>query len=195
MNIDTFYHEMNRLLKQLSKQDREQALTYYGEIIADSMEDGYSAEEAIARLGNLEMLADNVLAEYRKAVPVLRGKSTGSRVLNIILLILGSPIWLTIFAVIFVLILVVYILLYVPVLVLGVLALAFPLAGIWSIVGAPFLMADIFSAGLFQLGGGIALLGLSILCFFAFYYTLKGIIKATVFMSKKIAGLFRRKGA
>lgn len=193
MTKQTFFEELSLLLKELPLQEREQALTYYGEIIADSMEDGLSEEKAVERLGDIHAVAKSILAEHPGSFPILKNKSTGRKTFNIVLLVLGFPIWGALLLTLIVLLLVAYILLYVPIIVLGSLVIAFFGVGLWGIIGSPFLMADVFPMGIIQLGGGLACIGLSILCAIAFYYSLKGILKATKWLWRKSIKVFHKK--
>lgn len=195
MNKQTFFEELSLLLKELPTKEREQALTYYGEIIADSMEDGHTEEEAVERLGDIHDVAETILSEHPGRLPILKNRGTGRKVFNIVLLVLGFPIWGALLLTLIVLLLVMYILLYVPILVLGALVIAFFGVGLWGIVGSPFLMFDVFPMGIIQLGAGIACIGLSILSAIAFYYSFKGILKATKWLWRKSTNVFRKKEA
>ena len=89
MNKTAFLDELRAQLKQLPKKERQQYIDYYAEMIDDRMEDGISEEEAVAALGNPEEIAAQILADTPQ-------KQTHKfRVWEIVLIVLGSPIWLT----------------------------------------------------------------------------------------------------
>lgn len=89
MNKSAFLKSIRWQLKMLPKAERQQYLDYYSEMIDDRMEDGLSEEEAIAALGSTEDIAAQILTET-PAKPARK-----FRVWEIVLLALGSPIWLS----------------------------------------------------------------------------------------------------
>lgn len=176
MNKQQFFEYLQHEIRSLPRGEQEKAIFYYREIIDDSMEEGLSEEEAVARLGNVSDVVREIFIssdERRKAsIP------TGRKVLISILLALGFPIWGSLVLVLLSLVLVAFILVWIPLIILGSLALAFFLAGIWAIVGSPFLFVTAAPAGIAQLGAGITVLGLSILSVIGLCYTVKGVKKA-----------------
>ncbi len=70
MDKQDFLTKLNRQLKCLKKAERKKYIEYYEEIISDIVENGESEEEAIARQGNPEQIAREILSnsnpEYQK---------------------------------------------------------------------------------------------------------------------------------
>lgn len=189
MNKQQFFSFLQHEIRSLPRGEQEKVIFYYREIIDDSMEEGLTEEEAVARLGSMNDLVREIFIssdERRRAsIP------TGRKVWISVLLALGFPIWGSIILVLLCLVLCAFILVFVPIIVLGSLALAFFLAGIWAIVGSPFMMLAAAPAGIVQLGGGIAVLGLSILSAVGLGYTVKGVKQACASLwrfVKKILG-------
>ncbi|MBP3672344.1 MAG: DUF1700 domain-containing protein [Oscillospiraceae bacterium] len=89
MNKTAFLDELRAQLKQLPKKERQQYIDYYAEMIDDRMEDGISEEEAVAALGSPEEIAAQILADAPQK------QAHKFRVWEIVLIVLGSPIWLT----------------------------------------------------------------------------------------------------
>jgi uncharacterized membrane protein len=93
-----FINELGALLAPLPVQEIQKVLDYYVESIDDRMEDGMTEEEAIASLGDLTELAEKILSEQPNlsvppdAPPEPRKQRLP--VWAIVLLILGSPLWL-----------------------------------------------------------------------------------------------------
>lgn len=93
MNREVFLHTLRERLAGLPEEDKKQTLEYYGESIADRMEEGLSEEEAVAALGSVEEIAAQILSDgslsqrIRQRISLNRGWKTA-------LLILGSPLWL-----------------------------------------------------------------------------------------------------
>ena len=85
-------------LKGLPSQDLEERLAFYSEMISDRMDDGMSEEEAVAAIGTVDEVATQILEET-PLIKIVADKVKPKHKLavwEIILIILGSPIWLSI---------------------------------------------------------------------------------------------------
>ena len=107
MNKLEFINLLGNRLSVLPPEDVKPILDYYMEAIADRMEDGMSEEDAIASLGSVDELAEKVLAEPLphevSAAPApppdvdVEPAPRQKRRLPlwaIVLLVIGSPVWL-----------------------------------------------------------------------------------------------------
>ena len=84
-------------LNGLPWEEVERSMEYYDEMINDRMEEGMSEEQAIAALGSIDEIAAQILADIPLS-RIVRAKIKPKRSLRaweIILLILGSPLWLS----------------------------------------------------------------------------------------------------
>ena len=63
MSRDAFIGELRHRMAGLPQQTVERTVEYYSELIADSVEDGLSEEEAVARLGSLDEIVANVVKD------------------------------------------------------------------------------------------------------------------------------------
>ncbi len=103
-------------------------MTYYEEIIADLMEDGYSEEDAISKLGSIQETVANVKGN-EEIIEIKKMKTTTSAWVSI-LLILGFPLWGSLMAAWLCLLLAAYILIWcVP-----IITVALGLAGSMSFI-------------------------------------------------------------
>lgn len=82
-------------LRAIPRAELRERLGFYSEIIDDKMEEGLTEGEAIAEIGNIDDVAEQILAEARVEEPVKKVRKPVS-ILQIVLLIIGSPIWLSI---------------------------------------------------------------------------------------------------
>lgn len=107
MDKKEFLHQLRKGLSGLPKDDIEERLNFYSEMIDDSMEEGLTEEEAVSRIGSVDdivkqILEDTPLSKLAKERIKPKRRLTA---LEIVLLILGSPIWLSLlisfFAVVF----------------------------------------------------------------------------------------------
>jgi Predicted membrane protein len=194
MNKQQFFYELNRLLAGLPEIEKQKAFSYYEEIIEDSIEDGCSEEEAIARLGNINEIAEGLISDFKSGNPIRIGKSSHSLgAVTTILLILGFPLWGSLMIALFSLVLAAIIVLFIPVIILGSIAISFFAAGVFAFVGSFVLMTQIFSMGIIQFGASLFLMGASVFAAFGLYYTTKGCVYATKKLMQKLGQLFKRR--
>ncbi len=188
MNRAEFLTEVERGLYGLPKEDVAGALDYFGEMIDDRTEDGMSEEEAVEAIGPVREAVESVLMELplKKIVRARTKPSRALRIWEILLLTLGSPVWLPLLLTALALVLTVYILLWTVVAVmycavLAVLAVALGCTGI----GVAYILSANAPGGIMLLGGGIVCAGLTILA------TL-GCNRAAVAMAKLSRAIGRR---
>ena len=102
-----FNKRLRKSLKGLNKQERQEVVNYYDEMIDDSIESGKTEEQTIEELGSPEDLAKKILSENYPVEPISADKGSGKKKksglkpLWIVLIIIGSPLWLSIAVVAF----------------------------------------------------------------------------------------------
>ena len=107
MNKQEFLTRLREGLAGLPQEEISERVTFYHEMIEDRVEDGLAEEEAVAEIGPVEDVIRQIVAEtpLPKLVKEKMKPNRRLRAWEIILLILGSPLWLTLlivgFAVIF----------------------------------------------------------------------------------------------
>lgn len=84
-----FINKLSALLKELPPYERDKAIAYYSELIADRVEAGETEEDIIAQFGDISELAKSILAESPRLVTVTKNSSL--KPLWITLLVLFSP--------------------------------------------------------------------------------------------------------
>ena len=196
MKKQEFLTELRSKLNGLPKEDIDNRVNFYEEMINDRMDDGKSEEEAVADIGSV----DEVVRQIANDTPMLRlvaEKAKPKRALRaweIVLIVLGFPLWFPLLITAGVLTLVFYLLFWILVIVsyaVEALLAVTSVAGFVSFVGY---LAD-GTVNLIPLGYSIMALGGTILFIFACI----GATKLTIFLSKKmILGIktaFIRKGA
>ena len=98
MKKTEFIKELALEIRGLPQEDTERWLEYYIEMLDDRMEDGMSEQEAVASLGAPAKIVREILAQTPIS-KLIKNKVTPKRKLRaweIVLVVLGSPIWLTI---------------------------------------------------------------------------------------------------
>lgn len=197
MNKSQFLIELKENLCGLPDNDIQSSLDYYSEIIDDYTEDGLTEEDAVSQLGNPQEIAKQILAD----TPILklvkqRIKSKHKiSTLEIILLILGSPIWLSATIAAVAVVLALYVILWSVVIVLWACFAAFCGSALGGAIASVCLFAsegDIFAASI-MVAAALVLIGISILFFFVCRASTKGMVLLTKKLTLRIKSCFLRK--
>ena len=180
-----FIAELGDKLSGLPADEIEERLNFYCEMIDDYIEDGLSEEEAVARIGRTDEIVDQIIADvpFAKIAKEKIKAKRRMRAWEIVLLAVGSPLWIVLLAALFVIVLSVYVVLWsVVVCVYAVFASLVGAAIGGAILSVVSFMDGNVLSGVFMSGAFLSLAGLSALCFFGANQTAKGM----VFLSKKI---------
>ncbi len=198
MNKQVFLAELRQGLSGIPKEDLEERLTFYSEMIDDRMEEGLSEESAIAALGTTQSIIGQTLAEIPLSRLVKEKVKPGRKMQawEISLLVLGSPIWLSLLIALLAVILSLYAVLWSVMIALwaieGSLTVC-AVAGVFACI--VFLARGSITSGIAMLGAGLLLFGLSIFGFFGCKYALKGILALSGRIFIGIKSLFMKKEA
>lgn len=193
MTREEFKARLTAALANLPVEERDKTLAYYDEMLDDRIEDGMSEEEAVDQLEPVADIAARVVGET--PIPVLVRESIERRrfsPLSIVLIVLGSPLWLTLGLTVFAVLLSVIIVLWSVALTLWAVFACFALC-------TPFVLLSVFVLP-FLGGGGLYALcalaaffllgGLAILMFFAAKYCSIGIVRLTGAALRGIKSVF-----
>lgn len=183
-----FLMSLRDKLSDLPRNDVEERLNFYSEMIEDRMEEGLSEEDAVAAVGTVEEIAAQIVTE----IPSAREKKTKRRMKawEIVLLAVGSPIWLS--------------------LLVGAISVAVSLyasvwvviISLWAIFGALICcaVAGIVAGIGFAVGGyglpGAAMIGAGLVCAglaIFLFYGCKAVTKGTVLLTQKLPLAVKRK--
>lgn len=196
MNKQEFISELEKALAGLPKDDVLERLSFYGELIDDRVEDGLSEEEAVAEAGPADEVAKQILADI-PLQKLVRERITGRRRMGaweIVLLVLGFPLWFPLLVVALVLVLCAYVVIWVLVVCLWAVFVSFIAGAVCGVAGG---VIDFFRGyrreGVMIIGAGLLLAGLSVFMFFACRAATKGAAKLTKRIALGIKSLFVRK--
>lgn len=185
MNKQEFLAELRKGLHGLPQNDIEERLTFYSEMIDDRMEEGLTEADAVSEIGAVNEVISQIITEtsLSKLVKEKVRPKRALRVWEIILLALGSPIWLSLLFAVFAVIFAVYVTVWSVIAALWATELALAVSAIYGVLSFAILISQVNAAvGLAILGAGIACAGLSIFLFFGCKETTKGLL----FMTKKM---------
>lgn len=191
MNKQEFLQRLRDDLSGLPSSELEERLSFYAEMIDDRVEDGISEEEAVADIGSLKEISSQILSDIplsRIAKETIKPKRR-LKAWEILLLALGSPIWLSLAVAAFAVILSVYAVLWSLIISVWAVfaALAASAVGV-TIAGIGLALNVNTLIGLAMTGAGLFCGGLSVFMFFASAMATKGII----ILTKKVALYIKR---
>ncbi len=197
MTKQEFLAQLRKCLSGLPQTDIEERLAFYSEMIEDCMEDGLSEGDAVSAVGSVNEIAEQIIADISLAKIVKERIKTKRqlRVWEIILLALGSPLWLALGIAAVAVFLSIYVSLWSVIVsawaVFGSLAacsLGFVLAGI------VFVCIDNTVSGIATIAAGLVCAGVSVFVFYGCKAATKGILMLTKKLALWIKNCFIKKG-
>ncbi len=171
-------------LSDLPEADVRERLNFYSEMIEDRVEEGFTEEAAVLAVGTVEEIAAQILSEI---APEKSTKPKGRlKTWRIVLLILGSPLWLPLLIAAAAVILSVYISLWSVVISLWAVFASLVGCSFGGIVAAAALAitGNGFS-GIAMVAATLVCMGLSIFAFYGCKAITKGILLLTKMLWKK----------
>ena len=214
MTKQAFLDSLQKGLGGLTESDAQERLNFYSEMIDDRIEEGLSEEDAVAQIGDVEKIVASILAEIpqrqsekqeaprvitkvekpvHQAAAPKKDKKKGMETWQIVLLIVGAPLWIPLMIAAFSVIISLLAALWSVVATLWG-ALFGTLAGCGiglSVFGLGCILAGKLVVGTAVLGAGLACAGLAIFAFFGCIYTTKGAAWLTKMTFVGIGRLFR----
>ena len=164
MNKEEFLNALRSNLKGLPSDEIEERISFYDEMIEDIMEEGKTEEEAVESIGDMGVVVSKIADDTKMSSLVKeRMKPRRSiRAWEVILIVLGFPIWLP-FVIVF------------GVLVFGYGGMAI-LAGLQSLREGAFLLGD-FAIALLAFGVALIFINVCVLATKAQIRLIKGIVR------------------
>ena len=182
MNKQGFLSALEQGLRGLPPEEARERLSFYAEMIDDRMEEGLPEEEAVAAIGTPGEVIGQIAAE----IPLARLVKEHVRPQNklraweIVLLVLGFPLWFPLLLACAAVALSVYLVLWAVIVSLWAVDLAFA-AGVLAafFTAAVLFLRGFGAAALAALSAGILCAGLAILFFFVCLAAGRGLVKLT----------------
>ncbi len=186
MNKQEFISELRVRLSGLREKDVEERLGFYSEMIDDRMEEGLSEEEAVADIGSVDEIASQIIAQtpLLKIVNYAIKPKRKMQVWEILLLVLGFPIYISLLASVFAALISVYASVWAVIISLWASAFALLVGGViaGAVMGVSVVISGNLFAGIALIGGALFCAGFSIFLLFGCKLATKG----TVWITKKI---------
>ena len=186
MNKQVFLEELRKSLAGFPQDEVDGRLAFYGEMIDDRIEEGLAEEEAVAELGPVDRIAEQTVSEIpiQKLVKEKIKTERKLRPWQIVLLVVGAPLWVALLIAALAVLLAVYVVIWAIVLALWAVELAFVVSAAGGLAAAVMLFVRKDPVqGLLMISAALVLAGLAI---FAFYGCLAA-TKGAAILTKKIA--------
>lgn len=191
-----FLSALRSRLAGLPQGDVERSVDFYSEMIDDRIEDGMSEREAVANMGDLTRIADQIMSQASPceeiSEPVNEGVASGSRY------VLRNP-WVVGFLSPFLLILwgvaisclislwAVVVALYAVDLALGA------SGGALHVAGTALFCSGVMGEGILIFGAGAFLIGFTVLWSLGCKYAVQGVVQATKWTFRGLVAMILRK--
>ena len=196
MNKQEFLAQLRKGLSGLPQDDIEERVSFYGEMIDDRMEEGFSEEEAISGIGSADAIISQIVADI-PLTKLVKEKVKPQRRLKaweIVLLVLGSPVWLSLLIAAFAVILSLYVVLWSVLISLWAVFVSFVGCALGCIAGGiVFACSGRSPMGIAIISAGTVCAGLAIFMFFGCKAATAGILILTKKLAVWIKNLFRKK--
>lgn len=182
MNKQAFMDQLRNSLSGMPQEDIRRSLEFYSEAIDDRMEEGMTEEKAVAQLGSVEDLVSQIMPEAAAPKIVAPKPKRKLSVWEIVLLVLGSPIWLSLLVAVFAVAISVYAVVWSVIISLWAAAVSVASCAVAGVlVFVLYLVLGHTWQGIAMLGAGLFCAGLAIF----FIYGCLQATKGTVLLTKK----------
>lgn len=196
MNKQEFLIHLRKGLYGLPQEDIEERLTFYSEMIEDRIEEGYSEDKAVSAVGSVDEIVSQIVSDLsltKIAKERIRPKRR-MKAWELVLLALGSPIWLSLLIAVLAVILSLYVVLWSVMISLWAVfgaIIGCALGGVAA--GIVFICIGNALTGIAVIGAGIVCAGLSIFMLYGCKAATKGILMLTKRIAVWIKSCFIKK--
>ena len=200
MNKQQFLTAIRERLGGLPEGDLDRSLDYYREMIEERMEDGFTEEKAVAAMGPVEDIAEQILRDLSlpqplAAEPAEYRPSRARKVWKIVLLVLGSPVWFPLLLAAGIILLALYIVVWAVLISFYAADLSFAVGTLGGFIGfvVQLVVGNWIQAFLF-LGAGLICAGLAIFAFFGCNLLARYAVKLGALPARWVRSWTNRKG-
>lgn len=192
MRKQDFIKELRLNLSFLPKEEIDDRISFYSELIDDKIEEGVKEEDAIKSIGNINEIIDQIINDMPLS-KIAKDKIKPKRKLSgleITLIIVGSPIWLSLLLSLIAVLFSLYIIgwsIIISVWAILISLIAVLVAGI--VLTIISLFSNIYIVALSYLGATLVILGLTILM----HYVCKTITRLYIKLTKLIVLSIKKK--
>ena len=198
MTKQEFLAALRESLHGLPQSDLEERLSFYAELIDDRMEEGLSEAEAVAAIGPVYDIVMQVVDEYPlpELVKVRIRTCKPMSALTIVLLVLGSPVWISLLIAAFAVVFSLYVSLWAVIVSFWAIFAALIGSAAGGVLGGVgFMCGGYVPSGLAVIASALVCAGLAIFAFYGCKAATKGAARLTKAMVLAIKKRCMRKEA
>ncbi len=193
MNKLEFFERLKKGLTGLPENEIEERLNFYSEMIDDRIDEGVTEEEAVSQIGSIDDIISQIVSETPLS-DLVKEKVKPKRALRaweIVLLVLGAPVWLSLLLALFSVIFALYITIWSLLVSLWAVGASIVASTVALFVAAvALIISGNMLASVAMVGAGLVLAGLSIFFFFGCKVATKGCVLLTKKILQGIKYLF-----
>lgn len=191
MNKREFLARLRKGLSGMPQEDIEERLIFYSEMIDDRMEEGLSETEAVGSIGTVDDVVSQILTDAPLTRPAKEKTKPGRpmRPWEIVLLVLGFPVWLPLLIAALAVILAVYIVVWSAVISLWAVEVSLWAGALGGVISALAIHGN-GVRGILIFSIGLCCAGLSIFLFFGCKAVTIGILRLTKWAALRFKSLF-----
>ena len=180
MNKQEYLEAIRSRISAMPADDVNRFMDYYSEMIDDRVEDGLSEEEAVADMGSPDAAVEQILEDMplTKLVKEKIKPKHELKAWEVVLIVLGSPVWIPLLITALVLLLTLWIVAFALLISFYAVVLSFVAAGIGGLICAiPLFIANSPYTAVLMLGAALIGIGIAILFFVSVKPVTVGIFK------------------
>lgn len=166
MNKQEYLEAIRSRISAMPADDVNRFMDYYSEMIDDRVEDGLSEEEAVADMGSPDAAVEQILEDMplTKLVKEKIKPKHELKAWEVVLIVLGSPVWIPLLITALVLLLTLWIVAFALLISFYAVVLSFVAAGIGGLICAiPLFIANSQYTAVLMLGAALIGIGIAIL--------------------------------
>ncbi len=182
MTKEEFLLELTHKLSPLPWEEIEDRWIFYSEMIDDRMDEGLSEDEAVAALGDVEEVAAQILADVPLSTVMKQTIKPKRRMKawEIVLLILGFPVWCPVLLAVAAVALALYVCLWAVVVCLWTVPISLAACALGGMFAAVvFITSGNNTTGLAMIAAAMVCAGLAVFAFFGCAAASKGVVRLT----------------
>lgn len=166
MNKQEYLESIRSRISAMPADDVNRFMDYYSEMIDDRVEDGLSEEEAVADMGSPDAAVEQILEDMplTKLVKEKIKPKHELKAWEVVLIVLGSPVWIPLLITAAVLLLTLWIVAFALLISFYAVVLSFVVAGIGGLICTiPLFIANSTYTAVLMLGAALIGIGIAIL--------------------------------
>lgn len=196
MKKSDFINKLRQKLSILPPEDLERSIEFYVEMINDKIEEGSGEEDSVAQIGSIDEIATQIISEAHLS-SIIKNKVKPKKLFRtweIILIVLGSPIWLSLLIAVLAVAVSIYIVIWAIIISLWAIELALLISAVGTIISSIlFIIRGFFATGIAMIGISFVCAGITVLAFFLFKTVTKGIFILSKKLLLAIRSIFTRR--